>query len=155
MHGSVRTQDIAKSAEAEIRIRQMVQHSRADDLIELTIEIAHVLDSETMQVEVLETIFVSQIACVAEAGFADIDCSNAGLRLAESVASRLGCAAARHENFLMRGRRRGREHQMEHRAAAKRVFVKLAMLVEAVDRSGIGEAFVEIADVGGGGGHAR
>ena len=86
--------------EGQIRVGQMVEHARADDLVECLAELPDLLDRQPMEIEVLQSIFLLKIARVVQAGFADVDCRDPGIRLAQRMDSSLGCSAAGDQDLL-------------------------------------------------------
>src|SRR5882724_7568497 len=71
-----------------------MEHAGADDLVEHLAELPDLLDRKTMQIEVLQSIFLLKIARMAQAGFADVDCGHPCSGLAQRMDGSLGGAAA-------------------------------------------------------------
>ena len=88
VHRSLRTQDIAKRTQTDVRIGQMVKHSGADHLVERASELADVLNRELVKLEILQSILLLELARVTQARVADIDGGDSGIRLAKGVPSR-------------------------------------------------------------------
>lgn len=89
MHRTLRVQDVAQGAQADVRIRQMMQHACADDLIEHAPEFPSLLDRKLVEFEILQTILCLKFACVAQTRLADVDGRDTGVGLAKRVPGRL------------------------------------------------------------------
>ena len=147
VHRAVRTKDIAKRTQTEVRVRQVMEHAGADDLVERAPKLVDALNRKLMKLEVLQTILSLEIARVAQARVADVYRGDSGIGLAKRVPGRLRCAAAGDEDFLVSAQRLGRPHQMEQRPATVRILVQIAVFIQAGERCRIRHPFVEVADV--------
>ena len=99
VHRPLRTQDIAKRTETDVRIRQMVKHSGADHLVEGASEFADILNRELVKFEILQLILLLELARVTQARLADIDGGDSGIRLAKGVPCGLRRAATGDEDL--------------------------------------------------------
>src|SRR5690349_12345421 len=72
----------------------MVEHAGADDLVECLAELPDPLDREPMEIEISQSIFSLQIARVAQAGLADVDCGDPCIGFTQRMNGSLGCSAA-------------------------------------------------------------
>ena len=77
----------------------MVEHAGANDLVECLAELSDLLDSEPMEIEISQSIFLLKIASAAQAGFADVDCRHTSIRFAQRMNGRLGRSAAGHQDL--------------------------------------------------------
>jgi hypothetical protein len=75
----------ARTAKPGIGIWQVVQHTRADDLIECSAKLPNLLDRKPMQIEILQIILPLEVTCVAQAGLADVDRRHARVRLSQCM----------------------------------------------------------------------
>lgn len=98
MHRAVGQKDIAQCPKAGIRVRQVMEHARTDDLIENLAELPDLFDRQPMEIEVLQAVFSLKIAGITQAGFADVDSRHASIRFAQSMDGTLGGSAAGDQN---------------------------------------------------------
>jgi hypothetical protein len=73
----------------------VVEHAGTDDLVEHPAELPYLLDREPMEIEVLQTIFLLKLARMTQAGFADVDCRDMSVRLAQCISGSLRRSTAR------------------------------------------------------------
>src|SRR6185503_16088619 len=110
-HRAPRSEDIAKGAQAVVRVGHMVEHAGADDQVEGARQAADILDRETMEFEVIQIVLALKITRVTQARFAYVDrgdpCRSrppgspdlrAGARSATSGGTARGDAADSHIN---------------------------------------------------------
>ena len=100
-----------------------MQHPGANDEVEGTPDLSNTLDRQSMKFEVVQLILLPKIACMAQAGLADIDRRDPGVGLAKRILRSLRGAAAGDENLEVRSRTRARPRQMKMRAATHGIFV--------------------------------
>ena len=89
---------LAQRAQSVAWARQVVKHAGADDLLERAFQIAGALHCKMSHFEVLERICAFQIERMRDAGFADIDAYNAGVRPSDGIMRGLIRAAAGDED---------------------------------------------------------
>ena len=87
-----------------------------------------------MQVEVSQAVFLLKIARVPQAGFADVDRSYVGVRLAQRVGGRLRGPTAGDQDGSVWPRLLGRPQQQGQCPAPIRVAIELAMPIEVAKR---------------------
>ena len=98
-------------------------------------EFADLLNRDQVEVEVVQSILLLELARVTEARLADIHCGDSGIRLAkEGDPCGLGRAATGDEDFLVSPERFGWPHQVVVRPPPIRILVEIAVLVEAGER---------------------
>ena len=129
-HRAARSQDVAEGAKTVVRVRQVVQHSRANHQIERATNLPDALDRELMQFEILQIILALKIARVAKACVAHVDRRDSSIRLAKRVPRGLRSAAASDKDFLVSPRLLGGPDQMELGSATVRVLVEVAVCVQ-------------------------
>ena len=125
----------------------MVQHAGADDLVELHAEFTHALDRKLVQLQIVEPVPVLEFLGAAHAGGAEVDASHLRCGPSDGVLGRLRSAAACDQDRRVLPVGQGRLEQVMVSASPLRVGPQLAVVVEAVDRPGIGVALVEGLDV--------
>ena len=118
VHRTLRAEHVAKRAQADVRVGQVMEHAGAHDLVERAPQFPDALDRELMEFEIVEVVLALQIARVAQAGLADVDGRDSRLGLAQRMAGRLRRAAAGDQDLLVLPRLLGRPHPMEQRPAA-------------------------------------
>ena len=89
VHRAIDGEDIAQRAKTRVRVAQMMKHSRTDDLVERLAEVSNPLNRKPVELQISYVVLVLQIAGVAQARLADVDCGHARVRLGERVASGL------------------------------------------------------------------
>src|SRR5262249_58105989 len=136
-------------AKAGVRVGQMMKDAGADDVVEHLVELARLFDREPVEIEVCKPVFALQLACVAEACLADVDSCHMRVGLAHRVSGGLRGPAARDPNLPARPRLLCCPHEKRQRAAALRILIKLAMLVETAKRGRIGMTLVKYAHLVG------
>ena len=102
-------------------------------------------DRESMEIEISQAIFSLEIARVAQAGLADVDCRHTSIGFAQRMNGSLGCSAAGDQDlsicpgFL-------RWPQQEGQCPTPiRVAIEVAVSIEVADRRRIRAALVESA----------
>src|SRR5271157_2875869 len=145
MHCTVRRKDIAQRSKAGIRVGQMMEHARADDLVEFASELPDLLDRESMEIEVLQAIFSLKIARIAQAGFADVDCGHTSLRLAQRMDGSLGRSTAGDQDLSICPQLLRWPQQKGQCPTPIRVSVEFAVPIEVADRRRIRVGLVESA----------
>jgi len=131
--------------EADIRVGQVMEYARADDLVERPAELTYFFDREPMEIEVSQAIFSLKIACVTHAGFADVDCRQPSIGLAQSMDGSLGRSATGDQDLSICLRLLRWPHQQGQCSASTRVAVELAVAVEVAQRRRIGVSLVKSA----------
>ena len=85
VHDPAGREHVAQSAEAPVRIREVVEHAGADDLIEGLAQIAHrALERELVNLEVVEPVLSLELLGVANAGGAEVDAGHPRRRPAQA-----------------------------------------------------------------------
>jgi len=112
----------------------MVQHTRADDLVEAASQVAYTLHRELVDLEILQLVFTLEFLGVADARGADVNAHDASLRLAQGMFGRLRCAASGDENCQVFPIGLTRPVQVEIYSAPAFILPALAVAVEVVDR---------------------
>src|SRR5271169_3598732 len=105
----------------------MVEHPRTDDLVEHLAELADLLDRQPMKIEVSQAVSSLKVARAAQAGFADVDCRYASIRLAQRMDGSLRRAAAGDQDRSLCTRPLRRPQQKRHCPTPSRVAIELAV----------------------------
>src|SRR5262249_15379045 len=100
-----------------------------------------------MKSKVLELVLFLKLARVREARSADVNGSDAGVRLAKGVSCCLRRAATGDQYFLTCARLAGGPDEVELGSPPIRIAVKLSVFVQAGERGRVGHSFVEIAEL--------
>src|SRR5271170_3552775 len=98
-----------------------------------------------MEIEVSQAVFSLQIARVAQARFADVDCCHPSIGLAQRISGGLGGSAAGNQDLPICPRLLGWPQQERQCPAPIRVAVEVAMPVEVGERRRIGVVLVKRA----------
>ncbi len=85
MHRAVGGKDIAQRPQPCVRVGEVVQHARANDLIECLAELADALDLKSMEIEIAKAMLFLKTARMAQTGFTDVDRRHIGVRLGERI----------------------------------------------------------------------
>ena len=120
----------------------MVQHARADDVLECLAEFAGPLDGELPHLEVLQPVLALELFGERDAPRADVDADDARIRPADGVMRRLARAASRDQNAAIVAVGFGGLKQMRL-GAAPPVVPRAAVRGDVVHRLRVGVAFVE------------
>jgi hypothetical protein len=131
MQSAVGRKDGAQRAKADIRVGQVMEHARTDDLVERPAQVADLFDGKPMEIEVSQVVFLLKVARVAEARFADVDARYARIGLAHRVGRGLRGPTTGDQNFPPCPLSLRRPQQKRERSPSIRVPIELAMLVEA------------------------
>src|SRR5260370_39517652 len=85
-----------------VRVRDVMEHTGADDQVEGARQFADILDREMMEFEVIQIRFALKIKRVTQARFAYGDRGDARARLAEGAPCGLRRAKSTDQKFLVR-----------------------------------------------------
>jgi len=98
-----------------------------------------------VEVEISQAIFLLKIAGVAQAGFAEVDCGHARVRLAQRMNGSLRRSTAGDQDLSICPLLFGGPQQKRHRPASIRVAIEFAVPIEITDRRRIWVTIVESA----------
>ena len=143
MHRPRRQEDVAQRPQTDAGVGQMMEHARADDLIEFASNFPHALDRELVELEILDIVFLLQSTGEVQARLADVDTRHPRLGLAQRIGGGLGGTATRDKDIAIGPLRTGRPKQVEQGPAPLRVSVELAVPLQVGDRRRIGMCVVE------------
>src|SRR5271169_6626914 len=115
-----------------------MEHSRTDDLIEHPAEIPDLFDRQPMEIEVSQPVFSLKIARITQAGFADVDCRHASIRLAQSMDGSLGRPTAGDQDVSICPGLLRWPQQKRQCPAPIRVAIEVAVPVEVAEWRRIG-----------------
>jgi hypothetical protein len=149
VHGAAGRKDIAQCPKAGIRVRQVMEHSRTDDLIEHLAELPDLFDRQPMEIEVLQAVFSLKTARITQAGFADVDRRYASIRLAQSMDGSLGRPAASDQDLSISPGLLRWPQQKGQCPTPIGVAIEVAVPIKIADRRRIRMAFVEGAHLVG------
>ncbi len=94
MHGSIRFERAAQSAQARIRVGKMMKNAGAHDLIEAHPQVVHSLDIKMVNLQIRQVVFSPELLGMAHAGCAAVDAGNLSRGPAQRMLGRLRCPAA-------------------------------------------------------------
>ena len=146
MHRSVRLEHAAQSSEPRVRVRKMMQHPGADDLIEARPQLAYALDRKLADLEIVQVVFSLEFLGAAHARGAEVDTHHLGLGPAHGMLGRLRGPATGNQNRVIFPIGSGRPEQMIISVTPLLILPELSIPIEAVDWPGIRIAFVEVPD---------
>ena len=125
----------------------MVQHSRADDVVEAATERGDLLDGQLVQFEIGQVVAVDQAPGCMETGRADVDAGDVRAGIAGRVASGLGGTAAGDEDLVIVAILAGRPHPSVLDSPVDAVAPCRDLGIEVADRGRVGMALVELGDL--------
>src|SRR4030095_15836094 len=146
VHRAVRFEYAAQSAEPRIRIREMMEHPGADNLIEARFQLVYPLDRKLADLEIAQMIFSLELLGTAHARCAEVDAGNLSRRPTQGMLGRLRCPAAGDENGMVFPIGSYRTEEMIVHPAFLPVLPEPSIFLEAVDRPGIRIPFIEALD---------
>lgn len=124
----------------------MVQHARANDLIECLAEFADALDLKSMEIEIAKTMLFLKTARMAQTGFTDVDRRHMSVRLGERILCGLRRPATGDQDLSVWPRLLQRPQQKRLRPAPMRVGIAIAAWRKIADRRGIRVGIVKRAN---------
>ena len=89
---------VAERGQSRIRVLEMMQDPRADDLIETRPELVNALDRQLVDLEIPQAVRAAKLLGAANAGGADVDGGDLRRRPAQGVPGGLRCATAGDED---------------------------------------------------------
>jgi hypothetical protein len=73
MHGSVRFEYVMKSRKPRIRVREMMENSCADNLVEIHPQLLYFLDCKLADLKIRQIVFTLKLVCTSHACCAEVD----------------------------------------------------------------------------------
>ena len=147
MHGSVRFEHASQGCESGIRVREMMENSGADNLVEGLLQFAYAIDGKLMDLKIGQVIFALERLRPLHTRRADVDAGDLSCRPAQRMLCRLGCSAAGNENGIVFLVGPAGPKEVIIRAALSLVLPCPSILIQAFDRRRIGIAVVEVLDL--------
>ena len=142
--GAVRRQHLPQGGQPRRRVGQVVQHARADDLVESAAQLAGPLDRQLVDLQIGKAVFAFERLGVADARRADVDADHVAMPgSAQGMLGRLRGPAAGDQHLQVRAVGCLRPVQVEIGAAPALVLPAPAIAVEVVNRRRIGMLVVE------------
>src|ERR1700680_2195221 len=101
MYRSLRFKHAAQSAEACIRVGEMMENTGANNLIEARPQVVYSLDRELVDVKIFQVVFSLEFFRVRHTGCATVDAGTLSRGPAQRVLGRLRCSASGDEDGLI------------------------------------------------------
>src|SRR5882672_3913833 len=102
-----------------------------------------------MEFEIFQIVFSLERSRMTQAGLANVDSSDPGIRLAQRISGCLRRATAGNEDLPLYAQRFSRPQEMKQRPTAIRILVKLAVPIQAGERRRIRHPLVKALDLFG------
>ena len=141
LHRALRLEHAAQSAEPRIGVREMMENTGADDLVEGRLQLACPLDGQLVDLEIVQFVFSFELLSTAHARRAKVDARNLRRGPTQGMLCRLGCSAAGNQNGELFPKGSGRPEQMIIRAASQRVLPEALIFIEARPPDGDTDTF--------------
>jgi hypothetical protein len=129
------------------RIGEVVEHARADDVVESATERRDLLDGELMKFEIGEPVALAQASCRLKTRRADVDAGDVRAGIAGRVASGLRCATSGDEDLVIVAIRAGWPQSSMFDSPAGAVAPCLDVGIEITDGWRVGMTIVELGDL--------
>ena len=101
MHGSVRFEHAAQSCESGIGIREMMENSGADNLVEGRPQLVDTIDGKLMDLKIAQVVFPLELFRASHTRRADVDAGDLSRRPPQGMLCCLRCSAAGDENGIV------------------------------------------------------